>query len=66
MSDVYYIRNPTSVEEEEGVAQVHQTDLEIDLFEVLCAIDIVKTKNLVVVRSKPIILILFILFIWYY
>ena len=47
MSDVYYIRNPTSVEEEEGVAQVHQTDLEIDLFEVLCAIDIIKTKNLV-------------------
>jgi hypothetical protein len=43
MSDVYYGHNPIPVEGE-GVAQ-EETDLEIDLYEVLCTIEIFKTKN---------------------
>jgi hypothetical protein len=46
MADVYYGHNPIPVEGEGVVAQEdQQTDLEIDLYKVLCEIDPFKKKN---------------------
>ena len=46
MADVYYGHNPIPVEGEGVVAQEdQQTDIEIDLYKVLCKIDPFKKKN---------------------